>query len=64
MVDGYYKMIVAALREAGVVYEGSGKGSHEHWRTPDGRLIVVSRNCPSRFLANKILKDAGVKVRF
>jgi predicted RNA binding protein YcfA (HicA-like mRNA interferase family) len=64
MVDGFYKLIIAALKDGGCVFDEHGKGSHEHWRTKDGRLIVVSRNCPSRYLANKIMRDAGLNKRF
>ena len=59
MVDGYYKLVVKELRRLGFEYDRNGKGSHERWTNPAGKLIIVPRNLAKRHTANAILRDAG-----
>ena len=61
MSKGYYKDVIALLKEGGLVLERHGKGSHEIWKNPKtGCKVTVSRNLPIRHVANAILKDAGL----
>jgi predicted RNA binding protein YcfA (HicA-like mRNA interferase family) len=59
MVDGFYKIVTTILHEFGYRYQSNAKGSHEKWKHPDKRqIILVPRNLMSRHTANGILKDA------
>lgn len=64
MVDGYYKAVVAELRQLGFSQAPGGKGSHEKWVNAAGRILIVPRNLYVRHTANGILKDAGSIKRF
>ena len=63
MVDGYYAQIVSHLRKAGFVRARGGKGSHEKWRGPDGRTVIVPRS-KSRHTANGVMRAARLDHRF
>jgi len=58
--------LIKKLKKAGWIYFKNGKGSHEYWHHPDieGSVIVIAKH-PSKEigtgLANKILKQAGIK---
>lgn len=62
-MNGYYELVIKALREQGFRRIGGGKGSHEKWA--NGALqVLVPFNCKSRFTANGIMKDAGINKKF
>lgn len=62
-MNGYYSLVIEALRKEGFLYVRNGKGSHEVW-AKGSTSALVPFNCPSRHTANAILKSAGVKHRF
>lgn len=62
-MNGYYRLIVEALRKQGFSLVRAAKGSHEIW----GNGIVkttVPFNCPSRRTANAIMRQAGIDHKF
>ncbi|MCQ8184013.1 type II toxin-antitoxin system HicA family toxin [Parvularcula maris] len=64
MVEGFYKQMIAALRDEGFRYWKPGKGSHEKWiRDSDRKVVLVSRS-KSRHTANETMKQAGIDKRF
>lgn len=63
MADSYYKKIIERLQNAGFSRVPGGKGSHEKWRGPDGRTVIVP-NSKSRHTANQVMKQAGLAHRF
>ena len=62
-MNGYYRLIVEALRKQGFSLVRKGKGSHEIWGK-NGKQTIVPFNCPSRHTANEIMKQLGVDHRF
>jgi predicted RNA binding protein YcfA (HicA-like mRNA interferase family) len=62
-MNGYYELIIKALKEQGFFRIEGGKGSHEKW-TNGRHIAIVPFSTKSRFTANQILKDAGSKQRF
>jgi predicted RNA binding protein YcfA (HicA-like mRNA interferase family) len=62
-MNGYYAQVIAALKEYGYTFFRQGKGSHEIWSN-GVRHQTVSKNMPSRDMANQIMKQAGIKLRF
>ena len=62
-MKGWYHPVVAMLRQHGYVFARSGRGSHEAWNN-GVRTQIVSRNMPSRDMANLIMKQAGIAHRF
>jgi len=62
-VKGYYKFVIEQLTRNGYYFLRKGKGSHEIWT--NGRVNqTISRNLPSRHMANVIMKQAGIEHRF
>lgn len=60
-----YRPLTRLLEEAGVYFQGRGRGSHEKWFSPiTERLIVVPSNIEKPHTANDILKDAGLPKAF
>lgn len=60
---GYYQAIKAMLKQHGFFLSRQGRGSHEQWS--NGKVsVTVSVTCESRFTANIIMKQAGIKHRF
>lgn len=62
-MDGYYKIIIAKLKKYGFSYQRQAKGSHEIWSKGEGAnyiQVTVPESTKSRYMANKILKDAGI----
>ncbi|EKB54479.1 type II toxin-antitoxin system HicA family toxin [Facklamia hominis] len=56
--------LVKLLSKNGFEKTELGKGSHEVWRHPDGRVTTVPKPSRSDYAPgtlNKILKDAGLK---
>jgi predicted RNA binding protein YcfA (HicA-like mRNA interferase family) len=62
-MNGYYAQVVAQLKANGYWFRRTGKGSHEIW-TNGARMQTVSKNMPSRDMANEIMKQAGIAHRF
>lgn len=62
-MNGYYEAVIAVLQQHGFSFLKAGKGSHQWWG--NGRIKVqVPVHCQSRFTANAIMKQAGIKHRF
>lgn len=60
----YYKKLVAILKEHGCYPTRQGKGSHERWINPKTNVpFTVHHSCRSKFSAQKVLNDAGIKVK-
>jgi predicted RNA binding protein YcfA (HicA-like mRNA interferase family) len=62
-MKGYYSLIIEILKKNGFSYLRPGKGSHEIW-VKDRISVSVPFNCYSKYTANGIMKDAGVKHHF
>ena len=61
----YVKQLRDLLREAGFEFLRHGKGSHDIWRNPmTGKSVAIPAKVPSRYFANKILKEAGLPKAF
>jgi len=61
-MNGYYDQVTRLLKAAGFSYVRNGKGSHEIYS--NGRhTTTVPFNLMSRPLANRILRNAGIKER-
>lgn len=62
-MNGYYKLVIELLQDNGYTLLRQGSGSHEIWS--DGkRNQTVSKNMPSRNMANAIMKQANIKHKF
>lgn len=62
-MNGYYNQVIAMLKQHGYSFLRQGKGSHEIWSN-GLRNQVVSKNMPSREMANVIMKQAGISHKF
>lgn len=62
-MNGWYSQVIAVLEQHGYRFLRNGKGAHEIW-TNGSRNQVVSKNMPSRHMANEIMKQAGIAHRF
>lgn len=62
-MKGYYELVIAVLKKHGYSFLRPGKGAHEIWSNGK-RNQTVSRNMPSRQMANEIMKQARIKHRF
>ena len=62
-MNGYYTQVVEVLRQHGYTFLRQGSGSHEIW-TNGKRNQVLSKNMPSRDMANAIMKQAGTGNKF
>lgn len=62
-MNGYYKSVSKLLKEHGFSYIKNGKGSHEIWGKEDLKVLLPF-NCQSKFTANAVLKEAGIKHKF
>lgn len=58
-MNGYYSQVIDILRQHGYTLLRPGNGSHEIWSNGKRRQ-TVSRNMPSRDMANTIMKQAGI----
>jgi len=62
-MNGYYKQVIAMLKQHGFSFDREAKGSHEMWAK--GRTsVTVSKTCKSRITADEIMKQAGIRHRF
>lgn len=62
-MNGYERQVKELLKENGWSFLRHGKGSHDIW-TDGSNHVTVNHNCKSRFTANRIMKDAGIKHKF
>jgi len=61
----YEKKVRDALKAHGCSFVRHGKGDHDIWYSPHtGTPLTVPVKLKSRYLANVILKQAGVDVRY
>ena len=64
MPSPLYRDLTALLLAAGCIKAREGKGSHEIWRTRDGKTFTVPESIAKRHMANAILKQAGLPKAF
>jgi predicted RNA binding protein YcfA (HicA-like mRNA interferase family) len=62
-MNGYYSLVIEVLKANGYKYDRPAGGAHEMW-TNGKRNQTVSKNMPSRHMANKIMSQAGIEHRF
>lgn len=62
-MNGYYSLVVEKLKENGYTFLRNGKGAHEIW-TNGKRNQTLSKNMPSRNMANAIMKQCGFDKAF
>lgn len=62
-MNSYYSQVVEQLKAHGYTFLRAAAGSHEIW-TNGQRKQALSRNMPSRHMANEIMKQAGIDHRF
>ena len=65
MGQGYTARVKEILRANGCEFMRHGKGDNEVWCSPNAaRPLVVDGKIMSRHMANVVLKQAGIKVKF
>ena len=62
-MNGYAQQVIAMLQRHGYSFLRNGKGSHAIY-TNGKRNQTVSKNMPSRAMANEIMKQAGIAHKF
>lgn len=62
-MTGYYQAVISVLKDHHYSYLRPAGGAHEIW-TNGKRNQTVSKNMPSRHMANTIMKQAGISHRF
>lgn len=62
-MKGYYTLVITVLKQHDYFLLRQGKGAHEIWSNGK-RHQTVSRNMPSKDMANTIMKQAGLDHRF
>ena len=61
----YEKKLRKILSDSGCYFKRRGKGDHDIWFSPiTSSPLTVDTKIKSRHMANKILKDAGIKYKF
>ena len=61
----YERKVRSILTENGAYFHRQGKGDHEIWISPHSQKpITVDGKIKSRYMANKILKEAGLDYKF
>ena len=61
----YEKLVREKLKEFGCQYVRHGKGDHDIWYNPlTKRHVTVDGRIKSRYTANEIMKQSGIKYRF
>ncbi len=61
----YEKKVREILKENGCSFVRHGKGDHDIWYSPlTGVNVTVDGKIKSRFTANEIMKQSGIKYRF
>lgn len=62
---GFYRDLIAFLKEAGCYFVREGVGDHEIWFSPKSKAyFTVDKGSKSRHTANEALKQAGLKKKF
>jgi len=56
----YTRTICDILKSANFEITRHARGSHEIWRSPEGRTVVVDQHINDRNLAKRVLKQAGI----
>lgn len=62
-MNGFEKEVKKILTKNGWQLIRHAKGSHEYWGK-DGKNVTVPHGCKSRFTANAIMKQTGIKHKF
>ena len=61
----YEKKVREQLKNNGCTFKRRGKGDHDIWHSPiTNATFPVDSEIKSRHMANKIMKQAGIKHRF
>jgi len=61
----YEKIVRKILSENGCQFIRHGKGDHDVWESPiSNKRFPVDGKIKDRIMANEIMKQAGIKVRF
>ena len=61
----YEKRVRDILKGNGCTFIRHGKGDHDIWYSPiSNRYVTVDGKIKSRFTANEVLKQSGIKYRF
>jgi hypothetical protein len=61
----YEKQVRDILSQNGCTFQRHGKGDHDVWHSPiSGHNFPVDGKIKSRYLANKLMKQAGLDYRF
>ena len=61
----YEKLVREKLKDFGCQYVRHGKGDHDIWYSPlTKRHVTVDGRIKSRYTANEIMKQSGIKYRF
>lgn len=61
----YEKKVREELKRHGCRFVRHGKGDHEIWYSPlTGTNVTVDGKIKSRYTANEIMKQSGIKKRF
>ena len=61
----YEKKVRDILKENGCYFVRHGKGDHDIWYSPlTNTNVTVDGKIKSRFTANEIMKQSGIKHRF
>lgn len=61
----YEKKVRDELRKAGCRFVRHGKGDHDIWYSPITETnVTVDGKIKSRYTANEIMKQSGIKTRF
>jgi hypothetical protein len=64
-MSDYTPHLKKILRDAGCLFERTGKGDHEIWFSPVSKIRFVVDGCiKSRHTANAVLKQAGLPKHF
>lgn len=61
-MNGYYNQVIAVLKKHGFLLLRQ-KGSHQSWGN-GSVTVTVSTNCDSKYTANAIMKETGIKHKF
>jgi predicted RNA binding protein YcfA (HicA-like mRNA interferase family) len=61
----YEKAVRDMLKDNGCYFVRRGKGDHDIWYSPiTNRHVTVDGKIKSRYTANEIMKQSGIKKRF
>ncbi len=65
MASSYTKQVKSILLAHGCEFVRHGKGDHDLWQSPiSNARFVVDGKIPSRHMANAVLRQAGIKIKF